>query len=121
MTGAIAVSAKAGMPLYGGEKAAERSARTADFLQANAILPDGSTSYQLTADGAPVKQPDGSLHSSVYADLFVVLGLAGAALGNAGDSRCPQWTATASRVLDSAASAYGPVPFVPSPIRCPKV
>jgi N-acylglucosamine 2-epimerase len=69
---------------------------------ANAILADGSTVYQLTADGDHVKQPDGSLYTSIYADLFVVLGLAGAALGNADDPRCPQWTDTAHRVLESA-------------------
>lgn len=102
VTGALAVSAKAGMSLYDGEKAAARSARTADFLLANAVLADWSTVYQLTADGEHVKQPDGSLHTSVYADLFVVLGLAGAALGNPGDERCQQWTATAQRVLESA-------------------
>ncbi|WP_163509085.1 AGE family epimerase/isomerase [Fodinicola acaciae] len=99
LTGAIATS---DFPLYGADKAAERAARTADFLVANAILPDDSTIYQLTADGRPVKQPDGSLHSSLYADLFVVLGLAGAAVGNTGDPRCPQWTAVAAQLLESA-------------------
>lgn len=100
LVGAIASEEK--LSVFGADQAAARAARTADFLVAHAVLPDGSTIYQLTADGEPIAQADGTLHASIYADLFLVLGLAGAASAHAGSERAAVWTKTAQDVLASA-------------------
>src|SRR5690606_9050149 len=55
-----------------------RALRTADFLAEHAFLPDGRTAFLLSARGEPVADAQGELATSVFADLFAVLGLAGA-------------------------------------------
>src|SRR5690625_429656 len=61
----------------------ERGARTADFLAAHAFLPDDRTSFRLSESGEQLADEHGKLATSVFADLFAVLGLAGAARGAA--------------------------------------
>ena len=56
-----------------------RSLQTADFLVDHAFLPDGRTSFRLSEHGEQLADEDGELATSVFADLFAVLGLAGAA------------------------------------------
>lgn len=55
-----------------------RALRTADFLAEHAFLPDGRTVFLLSARGEPVADAQGELATSVFADLFAVLGMAGA-------------------------------------------
>lgn len=57
----------------------DRSTRTADFLEAHAFLPDGRTSFRLSETGEHLADEHGDFATSVFADLFAVLGLAGAA------------------------------------------
>lgn len=68
-----------------------RSLQTADFLTAHAFLPDGRTSFRLSESGEQLADESGELATSVFADLFAVLGLAGAA-----------------RMVPGAAAASGP-------------
>lgn len=57
-----------------------RSLRSADFLAQHAFLDDDRTSFRLSADGHKLPDPQtGEYATSVFADLFAVLGLAGAA------------------------------------------
>lgn len=56
-----------------------RSLQTADFLIDHAFLPEGRTSFRLSESGEQLADDHGDLATSVFADLFVVLGLAGAA------------------------------------------
>ncbi|GMA31217.1 AGE family epimerase/isomerase [Litorihabitans aurantiacus] len=77
-----------------------RARHAADLLAARAVLPGGSTIFCLTRDGDPVPQEGGRLDSSVFADLFAVLGLAGAVRAGA-----TEHLATAERVLVAAERA----------------
>lgn len=81
----------------------ERSARTADFLLAHAFLPDGRTSFRLSEAGEQLADEHGELATSVFADLFAVLGLAGAACaaGEGGE----RWLDQARRTLFRAESS----------------
>ncbi|WP_114854375.1 AGE family epimerase/isomerase [Brachybacterium sp. YJGR34] len=56
-----------------------RAARTARFLAEHAFLDDGRTSFLLSDAGEMLPDQDGELATSVFADLFAALGLAGAA------------------------------------------
>jgi len=56
----------------------ERALRTAEFLTEHAFLVDGRTAFRLGERGEPVADAQGELATSVFADLFAVLGLAGA-------------------------------------------
>jgi len=79
----------------------ERSARTAAFLADHAFLPDGRTSFRLDDHGRHLADEKGEYATSVFADLFAVLGLAGAARTSAADPRA--WIDQATRTLEQAA------------------
>ncbi|PMC74759.1 AGE family epimerase/isomerase [Brachybacterium sp. UMB0905] len=98
-----------------------RALRTADFLAEHAFLPDGRTAFLLSARGEPVADAQGELATSVFADLFAVLGLAGAlrltepstdgdrehGTGTPAATRGPAagWLAQAERTLHGAADS----------------
>jgi N-acylglucosamine 2-epimerase len=55
----------------------EIALHTTRFLKAHAFLPDGSCAYLLTASGKPKESIPGEGHDiSIFADCFVILGLA---------------------------------------------
>lgn len=80
-----------------------RASRTAGFLAAHAFLPDHRTSFRLSAGGEQLADENGEYATSVFADLFAVLGLAGAARtpGDGADA----WIAQALHVLEVANSS----------------
>jgi N-acylglucosamine 2-epimerase len=80
LMGRISLAGRSGLEVDGWMLATERAAKTADFLCANVILEGGVTAYQTTREGTVIEQstPPGAVHTSVYSDLFTVLGLAGA-------------------------------------------
>lgn len=57
----------------------ERSLLTAEFLAEHAFLPDHRTSFRLGESGEQLADKSGDYATSVFADLFAVLGLVGAA------------------------------------------
>src|SRR5699024_5590180 len=80
-----------------------RSARTAEFLAAYAFLPDHRTSFRLSETGEQLADEHGEYATSVFADLFAVLGLSGASR-TAGE-RADVWLDQAHRtLLDAEAS-----------------
>ncbi|WP_087485854.1 AGE family epimerase/isomerase [Brachybacterium massiliense] len=101
-----------------------RALRTADFLAEHAFLPDSRTAFLLSARGEPIADAQGELATSVFADLFAVLGLAGAlrltdSAAESSSSREPsrpdtaaasasdpaRWLAQAERTLRGAADS----------------
>lgn len=94
-----------------------RATRTADFLLEHAFLPDQRTSFRLSEHGEQLADESGEYATSVFADLFAVLGLAGAARTAPDAGR--YWLDQAQRTLAradaslrdrTAASAPYPVP-----------
>ena len=75
----------------------DRSARTAEFLAAHAFLPDGRTSFRLSETGEHLADENGEYATSVFADLFAVLGLAGAI--RTGGEQAPAWRDQARRTM----------------------
>jgi N-acylglucosamine 2-epimerase len=76
-----------------------RSIQTAQFLVDHALLDDGQTIFRLSERGDALPSgPNGELSTSVFADLFVALGLAGAA-------RLPECPADLKRRCADAADA----------------
>ncbi len=111
LMGRVFRAGRAGLAVKGSDAALDRAARTADFIAAHAVLEGGMTIYQTTREGNAVAQPtpEGALHTSVYSDLFAVLGFAGAigAVGAADDpapyeSRVDHWSQVATGILLSA-------------------
>ena len=82
-----------------------RAIQTAQFLVDHALLDDGHTVFRLEQRGEALPSgPNGELSTSVFADLFVALGIAGAAAL----PECPsdlkrRCTDAADLILDSAA------------------
>ena len=98
----------------------ERATSTAALLVERAVLDDATTSFRLSDAGDPLASgPDGELSTSVFADLFVVLGIAGALriLGD-DDHRRESWHRQALRVLLAADSAIAArtAPSQPYPV-----
>lgn len=56
----------------------ERARRTAEFLTEHAFLADDRAAFRLGERGEPLSDAQGDLGTSVFADLFAVLGLSGA-------------------------------------------
>ncbi|MDN5655012.1 MAG: AGE family epimerase/isomerase [Kocuria sp.] len=81
----------------------ERSARTADFLLSRAFLPDGRTSFRLGESGEMLADEHGEYATSVFADLFAVLGLAGAS--RTAEEGTGAWLDQAHRTLLGAESS----------------
>jgi N-acylglucosamine 2-epimerase len=76
----IASDARSGLLDVDSGKWSRRAVRTAEFIQGHAVLDGGSTAFRTTESGTPLPSgPNGELATSVLADLFAVLGFAGAA------------------------------------------
>lgn len=87
-----------------------RSVRTADFLSQHAFLPDHRTGFRLSELGEKLPDEHGELATSDFADLFAVLGLAGAARSageqpGGSDASVATWIAQAEATLESAAAS----------------
>ena len=75
----IAADARSGILNVDGDMWARRAIQTAECIRQHAILPGGFTAFRTTETGEPLPSgPHGELATSVFADLFAVLGLAGA-------------------------------------------
>lgn len=94
----------------------DRSTRTADFLAAHAFLPDGRTSFRLDETGEQLADEHGDYATSVFADLFAVLGLAGAVRGVG--ERAEEWTRRARATLIAAEASLrdGTAKSAPYPV-----
>lgn len=81
-----------------------RSIETADLLSRHALLGDGTTAFRLTAEGVPLSSgAAGERATSVFADLFAALGLAGALrMLDDGDDRREAWLSHAEQLLETA-------------------
>ena len=77
-----------------------RCRSTVDFLVRFAVRDDGRTVFRTTKSGIPVPDADGALTTSVFADLFVVLGIAGGLRVTA--DAPPEWLDIAERILVTA-------------------
>lgn len=81
----------------------KRSVETAAFLTSHALTGDGRTAFRTTRDGVQLSGPCGEVSTSVFADLFTVMGLAGAIRQrNMSDTSSSDWIAQASLILKTA-------------------
>lgn len=78
-----------------------RSAHTADWLLHHAFCANGSTAFRVDEKGNHLPDEEGRISTSVFADLFAVLGLAGAA--RAHPDRAHEWAPRAEATLERAA------------------
>jgi N-acylglucosamine 2-epimerase len=77
LTARTAASALPGPALADAGRCLELATSTARFVREHALLPDHSTAYVTDRAGTPYEpRPGSGLHTSVFADCFVVLGLA---------------------------------------------
>lgn len=83
-----------------------RCLATCERLLADAVRDDGRTHFRVTEAGDPVPDAQGETATSVFADLFCVLGLAAGlrSLSDA-DPRRASWSATANHILTTARRA----------------
>lgn len=98
---------------------ARRCVLTCDRIVTEAIRPDGRTHFRVREDGTPVSNDSGEAATSVFADLFAVLGLAGGLrVVSDADPRHGVWLQSALRVLTTAraAVASGKAPSDPYPV-----
>ena len=88
---------------------------------AEAVRPDGRTHFRVTEAGEPVTDAAGESATSVFADLFVVLGLsAGLRQLPAGDPRRGAWLDAATRILTTARDALAARTAVSEPYPVPE-
>lgn len=82
-----------------------RAIKTAQFVSDHAVLPGGLTAFRTSALGDPLPSgPNGELSTSVFADLFAALGLAGASrLPECPDGLRARFVEQADAILASAA------------------
>lgn len=98
LTARVALAAGAGLLDVDADRFSSFATSTAEFVQAGALLPDGSTAFVTDRQGHPKEaSPGAGLHTSVFADLFVALGFA--SVSRLGD---PAWAERAERLLVSA-------------------
>ncbi|WP_353114440.1 AGE family epimerase/isomerase [Microbacterium sp.] len=81
-----------------------RAIETADLVNEHALLGDGTVAFRLGAGGEQLPSgPSGELATSVFADLFAALGLAGGIrMLDAGDPRRAEWRRQAELLLETA-------------------
>ncbi|MHB1008631.1 MAG: AGE family epimerase/isomerase [Propionibacteriaceae bacterium] len=77
-----------------------RCRSTVEFLLRFAVRDDGRTVFRTTKEGVPVPDADGAVATSVFADLFVVVGIAGAL--RTGPEAPAEWLDVAERILATA-------------------
>ncbi|TBT82985.1 N-acylglucosamine 2-epimerase [Propioniciclava sinopodophylli] len=81
----------------------DRCLATCERLLAHAVREDGRTHFRVTEAGEPVPDDAGETATSVFADLFCVLGLsAGLRQLPDADARLHTWSATANHILSTA-------------------
>lgn len=115
----LAAEAGAGRLGVDGDRWGERARRTARFLVNHAVLDDYTTAYRIDDAGRPMPNPpSGRIATSVFADLFVVLGLAGAIRCTADSAEADRWECIALDILDAAEVAIGKrtAPTEPYPV-----
>jgi len=83
---------------------ARRAVTTAQFIHAHALLPGSVAAFRTTREGTPLPSDEaGGLSTSVFADLFAALGLAGAAgLPTAPPAERVAWLSAAHDIVHSA-------------------
>ncbi|QIK72598.1 hypothetical protein G7070_10385 [Propioniciclava coleopterorum] len=106
MSGELADEADAGRLDLDAGLWRRRCLATCERMLAEAVRDDGRTHFRVTEDGVPVPDAAGETATSVFADLFLVLGVsAGLRQLPAGDPRAEAWLAAAVRILDTARAA----------------
>ncbi|SKC70905.1 AGE family epimerase/isomerase [Krasilnikoviella flava] len=98
----LAEAAARGEVAVDGPLWSDRATRTAAFLVERSATPDARTAFVTDRAGAHQPSgPDGEVSTSVFADLFAVLGIAGGsrAAREEGDERVAPWLDAASRML----------------------
>ncbi|WP_248758351.1 AGE family epimerase/isomerase [Pseudarthrobacter sp. SSS035] len=100
----LAADARLGILDVDSEKWSRRAIQTAEFVQTHSVLEGGLTAFRTgQAGGALPSGPNGELATSVFADLFAVLGLAGTAkLPGCPELLRSRISATAHEVLASS-------------------
>lgn len=79
---------------------------TCERMLAEAVRDDGRTHFRVTEDGDPVPDAAGETATSVFADLFAVLGVSGALrMLPPGDARAQAWLDAATSILLTARDA----------------
>lgn len=121
LAGELADEATAGRLPVDAELWRARCLATCDHLVAVAVRPDHRTHFRVTEDGVPVVDPTGESATSVFADLFCVLGLA-AGLRHLGqdDPRAGAWSGTADAILATAHRAIADGTAVAEPYPVPE-
>lgn len=85
-----------------------RAIGTGGFLAAHSLTDDGRTAFRTTREGEHLQSsPDGSVSTSVFADLFAVMGLSGAirsarATGRGTANSISDWQSQATAILRTA-------------------
>lgn len=106
LAGELADEVDAGRLVLDADRWRSRCLATCERLLADAVRPDGRTHFRVTEAGEPVPDAAGETATSVFADLFCVLGLtAGLRQLPDADPRIAAWSATANRILDTARRA----------------
>jgi N-acylglucosamine 2-epimerase len=102
----IAADARLGILDVDAEKWAGRATQTAEFVRTHSVLEGGLTAFRTDQLGAALPSgPNGELATSVFADLFAVLGLAGAAkVPGYPEPATSRISATADAILTSSLS-----------------
>lgn len=119
LAGELADEADAGRLPVDAHAWRRRCVLTCTRLVGEAVRPDHRTHARLTEDAEPVSDADGQTATSVFADLFCVLGLsAGLRQLDADDPRREEWSAVCDDVLTAArdAIAAGDAPSDPYPV-----
>ncbi|GAB3707373.1 AGE family epimerase/isomerase [Mariniluteicoccus flavus] len=81
----------------------DRCVRTCARLMAEAVRDDGRTHFRVTESGEPIRDAAGKSATSVFADLFAVLGLAaGLRHVSPADPRAAAWREESVRILETA-------------------
>lgn len=121
LCGELATESVAGRLGVDADRWAVRARRTARFLVEHVVLPDHRTAYRTDAHGTPLPNPpDGALAISVFADLFVVLGLAGALRCGSSERERQDWLETAVAILLAAEQAISNRTALTAPYPVPE-
>ncbi len=106
LSGELADEARSGRLSVDADIWKERCLRTCERLIREAVRPDSRTHYRVSESGVPVADASGETATSVFADLFCVLGLsAGLRHLRADDPRANTWATIALDMLTVAHSA----------------
>lgn len=108
MSAELAAEAWAGRLSINADQWANRSRQTARFLLNHTVLDDHTTAFRVDAAGRPIpNEAHGQIATSVFADLFVVLGLAGAIRCATDSAESNRWEQIALDILTTAETSIG--------------